>query len=90
MRILFDNGTPNPISRKLLLETEAAGYDPLLSTGRNIRYRLNLTGRRIATVVLSNQQWPDVRPRLRLNGIVAALNASVPGSYIEVEIPHAA
>ena len=106
MRILFDNGTPNPIARgltghevafarqigwhefkngELLRQAEEAGYDLLLTSDKNIRYQQNLSGRKIAIVVLGNQQWPDVR--LHLERIVAAINAAAPGSYSVVEIP---
>jgi len=44
------------------------------------------SGRKIAIVVLRNQQWPDVQ--LNLDRIVAAVNAAIPGSYAEVDIPH--
>lgn len=107
MRILFDNGTPNPIARslaghevafarqigwhelkngELLRQAEEAGYELLLTSDKNIRYQQNLSARRIAIVVLGNQQWPDVR--LHLDRIVAVVNAAIPGSYVEVEIPH--
>ena len=62
------------------------GYDLLLTSDKNIRYQQNLSGRKIAIVVLGNQQWPDVR--LHLERIVAAVNSATPGSYAEVEIPH--
>ncbi len=51
-----------------------------------MRYQQNLSGRTIAVVVLGNQQWPAVRLHLDLIG--AAVNATTPGSYTEVEIPH--
>jgi hypothetical protein len=107
MRILFDNGTPNPIARslvghevafarqigwhklengELLRQAEEAGYELLLTSDKNIRYQQNLSGRKIAIVVLGNQQWPDVK--LHLDRIVAAVGAAKPGSYSEVEIPH--
>jgi hypothetical protein len=57
----------------------------LLSTDKNIRYQQNLSGRRIALVVLGNSQWPLVR--LYLDRIAAAVNAATPGSYVVVEIP---
>ena len=106
MRILFDNGAPNPIARcltghevtyarrigwhelengELIQRAEEAGYEVLLSTDKNIRYQQNLAGRKIALVVLGNQQWPLVR--LHLDRIAAAVNACTPGSYTEVEIP---
>ena len=69
----------------LIAKAEEAGYDVLLSTDKNIRYQQNLTGRKIALVVLGNQQWPLVK--LHLRKIAAAVEASTPGSYTEVEIP---
>jgi len=80
MKILFDNGTPNPISRslpnhavtfarkigwhelkngELIVRAEEAGYEVLLSTDKNIRYQQNLSGRRIAIIVLSQQHCPS-------------------------------
>jgi hypothetical protein len=106
MKILFDNGTPNPTARclighevtfarqigweelengELIRRAEEAGYELLLSTDKNIRYQQNLSGRKIALIVLGNSQWPLVR--LHLDRIVAAVNACTPGSYTEVEIP---
>jgi hypothetical protein len=64
---------------------EAAGYDLLLTTDKNIQYQQNLTGRSIALIVLSHQQWPDVK--LHLDAIANAVNACEQGSYVKVEIP---
>jgi hypothetical protein len=70
---------------ELIQQAEEAGYEVLLSTDKNIRYQQNLAGRKIALVVLGNQQWPVVR--LHLDRIAAVVNACTPGSYAEVEIP---
>jgi hypothetical protein len=70
----------------LLAEAEGAGFDVLLTADQNMRYQQNLTGRRIALVVLSTPQWPHVR--LHLDIIAAAVNAATPGSYAEVDIPY--
>ena len=70
---------------ELLREAEDAGYDLLLTSDKNIRYQQNLSGRKIAIVVLGNQQWPDVK--FHLERILEAVNAANPGSYTEVEIP---
>jgi hypothetical protein len=69
----------------LLTAAEDAGFDILLTTDKNMRYQQNLAGRKIAIVVLGQQQWPVVR--LHLDRIAAAVNACTPGSYAEVEIP---
>jgi len=42
----------------LLKAAEEAGFDLLLSTDKNIRYQQNLTGRRIAIVILGNSTRP--------------------------------
>jgi hypothetical protein len=74
----FSNG-------ELLTAAEQAGFDLLLTTDKNIRYQQNLTGRKIAIVVLSTSQWPIIR--LHVQRVVTAVNAATPGSYTEVDIP---
>ncbi len=69
----------------LLKVAEEAGFDLLLSTDKNIRYQQNLTGRRIAVVILGNPQRPAVHRHIDL--VMDAVNAATPGSYIEVKIP---
>jgi hypothetical protein len=70
---------------ELIERAEQAGFELLLSTDKNIQYQRNLSGRKIARVILGNSQWPMVR--LCLDRIVVAVNAARPGSYVEVEIP---
>ena len=72
----------------LIQNAEEAGFDLFLSTDQNIRYQQNLKHRKIAIVVLTDQQLPNVR--LHLEKISAAVNAAQPGSFAEVEIPLAA
>jgi hypothetical protein len=69
----------------LLTAAEDAGFDILLTTDKNMRYQQNLAGRKIAIVVLGQQQWPQLRPHVQR--VVEAVNAATPGSYAEVEIP---
>jgi len=86
MLILFDNGTPAPLTNGELIATaETAGFEVLLTTDKNMRYQQNLTGRKIAFVVIGNQQWPTLRRYVDM--VVAAVNAATPGSYAEVDIP---
>ena len=56
-----------------------------VTADKNIQYQQNLSGRKIAVVVLSTPQWPLVR--LHADKIAAAVNAAAPGSYLEVRIP---
>lgn len=69
----------------LLTQAERAAFDVLLTADKNMRYQQNLTGRRIALVVLSTPQWPVVR--LHVAKIAAAVNVATPGSYSEVDLP---
>ena len=70
---------------ELLDVAEQAGMEILLTTDKNIRYQQNLTGRKIAIVVLDNPQWPVLRRHV--DRVVAAVNAAAPRSYTEVDIP---
>ena len=70
---------------ELLTVAEAAGFDILLTTDKNMRYQQNLAGRKIAVVILGQQQWPRLRPHMQL--IVDAVNKALHGSFAEVEIP---
>jgi predicted nuclease of predicted toxin-antitoxin system len=71
----------------LLTAAEAAAVDLLLTTDQRIRYQQNLTGRKIAIVVLAGTtKWSHVR--LHLERIATVVNAATPGSYTEVAIPH--
>ena len=64
---------------------EAAGFEVLITTDKNIRHQQNLTGRQIAIIVLGNPRWPVLR--LHVEHVVAAVSAATPGSYTEVNIP---
>jgi hypothetical protein len=70
----------------LLKSAEEAAFDLFLTTDRRIRYKQNLAGRRIALVVLTGTtKWSHVR--LHLKRVAAVVNAAIPDSYTEVEIP---
>jgi tartrate dehydratase beta subunit/fumarate hydratase class I family protein len=70
---------------ELLDAAEAAKFDVLVTTDRNIRYQQNLITRKIAIVVLGKGRWKLIKDRLP--EIAAAVAAATPGSYVEVEIP---
>jgi hypothetical protein len=69
----------------LLTAAEAAGFDVLVTTDKNIRYQQNLIGRTIAIVVLGHAQWPVLQAHVAQ--VVAAIDTATPGSYVEVNIP---
>lgn len=70
---------------ELITVAEQAGFEVFLTADKNLRYQQSLSARMIAIVVLGHSPWPLVR--LHIPEIVAAVNASTPGSYAEVDIP---
>jgi hypothetical protein len=85
VRTAAEHGWETLKNGELLAAAEAAGFDVLLTTDKNIRYQQNLSKRTIAIVVLGQQQWPRVRPHVRI--VTDAINAATPSSYHEVEFP---
>jgi len=70
---------------ELLTVAEAAGFDVIVTTDRNLRYQQNLAGSKIGIVVLGKGRWTIIKSHVA--EVVAAVNAATPGSYTEVEIP---
>jgi hypothetical protein len=70
-----NGGWDRLVNGDLIAAAEAAGFELLLTTDKNM----------LAFVVLGNQQWPILRRYVEK--VVAAVNAAAPGSYIEVDIP---
>ena len=79
-----DRGWDRLTNGDLLAAAEKDGFDMLLTADKNMRYQQNLAGRNISLVVLSthNGQLFDCT----LEEIAAAVNAAMPGSYVEVNI----
>lgn len=69
----------------LLDAAEAAGFQVLVTTDRNLRHQQDLRRRTIAIVVLGNARWRLIRKRLR--EIAEAVSAAAPGTIIEIDIP---
>jgi hypothetical protein len=70
----------------LLTVAEAAGFEVLVTTDKNLSYQQSLAGRKIAVVVLGQGRWSVIKRCVP--EIVAAVNTAAPGSFIEVESPH--
>src|SRR5271165_1568360 len=86
VRTAFQQGWDKLKNGELLSAAERAGFDVFLTTDKNIRYQQNLVNRKIAVVVLGQQQWSHVRPHIQ--SVVNAVNGASPGSFAEVDIPH--
>jgi predicted nuclease of predicted toxin-antitoxin system len=68
----------------LIAAAESAGYQVLITTDRNLKYQQNLSARSLAIVVLMSTSWPRIRRSLPR--VVAAVDASASGTYVEVAI----
>jgi predicted nuclease of predicted toxin-antitoxin system len=71
---------------ELLMAAEAAEFDVIITSDQNIRYQQNLTGRKLALVVLGSNIWPVVRDYGA--AITAKVDAAMPGTYGFIEMVH--
>jgi len=69
----------------LLDAAERAGFDLFITADQEMSYQQNLTGRKMALVVLNTNNWSFIKAGI--SEIMAAVDAAIPGSYAEVEIP---
>ena len=79
-----DRGWDTLQNGDLLRVAEAAGFQVMVTSDKRIKYQQNLEARTIALVVLTQGRWGPIRKKL--TQISAAVNATTPGSYTEVEI----
>jgi hypothetical protein len=78
----FEQGWATLKNGALLDAAEHAGYDVLITTDQNFLYQQNLTGRRLALVVLKSTSWSRIRARV--DAIQAVLDTITPGAYHEI------
>jgi hypothetical protein len=69
---------------ELLTAAEAAGFDVIVTTDRNLRYQQNFANRKLAIVVLGKGRWTLIKSHIAK--VVEAVNAATPGSFTEVEM----
>jgi hypothetical protein len=70
---------------ELLNVLEQSGFDVMVTFDQNILYQQNLTGRKLALVVLGSNIWPLVRDYGLT--ISAKVDVATPGSYDFIEMP---
>jgi len=81
----FELGWSNLRNGELLQKSEESGFSVLVTTDQNLRYQQNLTGRKIAIVVLSTTSWPRIERAVER--VAKAVDSTVSGGYFEVLIP---
>lgn len=65
-----------------LLQAAEGAFDGLITTDKNLRYQRNLTGRRLAILVLPTTSWPQIRQYQAQ--VVAAVDALRPGDFVKL------
>ena len=65
-----------------LLAAAEASFDVFITTDQNLRYQQNLTGRRLAIVVLMTTSWPQIEKHK--DKVIAALKTVKAGDFIEI------
>jgi hypothetical protein len=81
LRILFDNNVPVGV-RRFLVRHEVR---TVVEMNWPPQSQQNLTGRKLALVVLGSNIWPIVRAHAAV--IAAKVDGATPGSYEFVEMP---
>jgi hypothetical protein len=69
----------------LLAAAEGAGFDILITADQNLSYQQNLSARRIAIVVLTNNHWLTVKAEGAV--IAAACNGAEQGAFKVIALP---
>jgi len=81
----FERGWQTLGNGELLAAAEAAGFDALLTTDKNIRHQQNPSGRHLAILVLPTTDWRQLKSHVDV--VVQAIDALVPGAYVEIAFP---
>ena len=81
----FELGWSTLKNGELLAAAEGHRFDVLVTTDTRLKYQQNLGARSIAIVVIATTSWPRIKAAAQ--GVVVAVDASAPGSYVEVAIP---
>ena len=68
---------------ELLRRAEESGFEVLVTGDQSLLYEQNLSGRRLAIVALSANNWPIVKGHIPQ--ILDAIDSAVPGSFRTVE-----
>jgi hypothetical protein len=67
----------------LIRAAEEGGFNLLVTCDRNLEYQQKVTGRRIAIIALSTNNWPLIRTRTA--NVLRAVEDAGPGTYLSVD-----
>jgi predicted nuclease of predicted toxin-antitoxin system len=77
----FERGWAKVENGDLLAAAEKE-FDAFITTDKNLRYQQNLSGRRLAILVLPTTSWPEIQRHL--DPVRDAVNALKSGDFIEI------
>ena len=81
----YELGWSTVTNGELIRLAEQEGYELLITTDTNLCYQQNLTGRRIAILVLTTTSWPRIRQFT--SEIQCAVAVIKEGDYQELSVP---
>jgi hypothetical protein len=79
VEVVAEIGWAGRTNGDLLEAAERAGFDVMVTADQNIRHQQNLTGRKLALVVLGINHWPTIRAAV--DRVLQAVTIATPGSY---------
>ncbi len=68
---------------ELLREAEAQ-FDAFVTPDKNLKHQQNLSGRRLAILVLPFASWPKLQKHI--STIMSAIDGLEPGAYVELDL----
>lgn len=81
----YENHWAELSNGELISAAEVVGFELLITTDQSIRYQQNWSGRKLALLVLSTNDW--TRIRLFKSEVLAAVNSISSAGFLELEIP---
>src|SRR3954471_21246958 len=81
----YERGWAKLLNGDLIAQAESDGFDLLITTDQGIQYQQNWSGRSLALLVLTSNDWTRIR-HLK-DRIREAVNSIEPASVLVLEIP---
>lgn len=80
----YERGWSN-LSNGDLIQSAEAEFGLLITTDQNLRYQQNLSGRKIAILVLPTTRWPEIEKNA--DKVLLVVNAMSAGEFRELTWP---
>ena len=81
---VFEQGWSTLANGKLLAVAEQAGFEVFITTDQNLKYQQQLSGRKLAILVLGSTSWPRIQSHLE--AIRLEVELLTQGAYQEIPI----